>query len=176
MNAVLDQRPSRLPLTRACDALGLNRSTVYAHQQRTANDEPPRRSRKDSVQPRALSAQERAAVVETLHSEPYCDQPPAEVYQRLLEQDQYLCSVSTMHRILRSLNENGDRRQQRPAQHHAVPRLLASAPHDVWTWDITKLPLVRRGIYLSLYVVLVHIPAHREHPFWFNVNTYSGGT
>ena len=22
----------------------------------------------------------------------------------------------------------------------------------------------------------VRIPAHREHPFWFNVNTYSGGT
>jgi putative transposase len=59
-----------------------------------------------------------------------------------------------MHRLLRGLGENGDRRQQRPAQHHAVPRLLASAPHDVWTWDITKLPLVRRGIYLSLYVVL----------------------
>jgi putative transposase len=154
MNAVLAQRPASLPLTRACDALGLNRSTVYAHQMRTTNDAPPRRSRKHSVQPRALSAQERAAVVETLHSEPYCDQPPAEVYQRLLEQDQYLCSVSTMHRILRSLNESGDRRQQRPAQHHAVPRLLASAPHDVWTWDITKLPLVRRGIYLSLYVVL----------------------
>jgi putative transposase len=106
------------------------------------------------MQPRALSAQERAAVVETLHSEDYCDQPPAEVYQRLLEQDQHLCSVSTMHRILRGLGESGDRRHQRPAQHNAVPRLLASAPHDVWTWDITKLPLVRRGIYLSLYVVL----------------------
>jgi len=154
MNTVLAQRPARLPLTRACHALGLNRSTVYAHQKRAANDEPPRRSRKLSVQPRALSAQERAGVVKTLHSEPYCDQPPAEVYQRLLEQGQYLCSVSTMHRILRGLGENGDRRQQRPAQHHAVPRLLASAPHDVWTWDITKLPLVRRGIYLSLYVVL----------------------
>jgi len=154
MNTVLGQRPARLPLVRACHALGLNRSTVYAHQRRAANDESPRLSRIQSVQPRALSAQERAAVVKTLHSEPYCDQPPAEVYQRLLEQDQYLCSVSTMHRILRSLGENGERRQQRPAQHHAVPRLLASAPHDVWTWDITKLPLVRRGIYLSLYVVL----------------------
>ena len=32
--------------------------------------------------------------------------------------------------------------------------LLAEAPHDVWTWDITKLPLLRRGVYLSLYVVL----------------------
>jgi len=154
VNNVIIHRPERLPLTRACHALGLNRSTVYVHQKRAANDEPPRRSRKQSVQPRALSDQERAAVVETLHSEPYCDQPPAEVYQRLLEQDQYLCSVSTMHRILRGLGENGERRQQRPAQHHAVPRLLASAPHDVWTWDITKLPLVRRGIYLSLYVVL----------------------
>ena len=126
MNNVISHRPDTLPLTRACHVLGLNRSTVYAHQKRAANDEPPRRSRKQSTQPRALSAEERATVVETLHSEPYRDQPPAEVYQRLLEQDQYLCSVSSMHRI----------------------------PHDVWTWDITKLPLLRRGIYLSLYVVL----------------------
>ena len=59
-----------------------------------------------------------------------------------------------MHRLLRQHGENGERRAQRPAQHHAVPRLLAFAPNEVWSWDITKLPLVRRGIYLSLYVVL----------------------
>jgi putative transposase len=101
-----------------------------------------------------LSNRERQHVIETLHSEPYCDQPPAEVYQRLLEDDQYLCSVSTMHRLLRQQGENGDRRIQRPAQHNAIPRLLAFAPNEVWSWDITKLPLVRRGVYLSLYVVL----------------------
>ncbi len=70
-----------------------------------------------------------------------CDQAPAAVYQRLLEH-------------FRSNQEAGERRHQRPAQHHAIPRLLATAPHDVWTWDLTKLPLVRRGVYLSLYVVL----------------------
>jgi len=154
MNAVLVQCPEKLPLARACHALSLNRSTVYVRQKRAANEAPPRHSRTHSVQPRALSAQERATVIETLHSAPYRDQPPTEVYQRLLEQEQYLCSVSTMHRILRGLREHGDRRHQRPAQHHAVPRLLAKAPHDVWTWDITKLPLVRRGMYLSLSVVL----------------------
>ena len=138
MNAVLKQRPERLPLTQACAALGLNRSTVYAHRRQAANNEPPRRSRKQSLQPRALSAAERAKVIEVLHSEPHHDQPPAEVYQRLLEQQQYLCSVSTMHRILRRIGESGDRRNQRPAQHHAVPRLFAKAPNDVWTWDITK--------------------------------------
>jgi len=154
MKAVLVQCPETLPLARACHVLGLNRSTVYVRQKRADNENPPRHSRKHSVQPRALSAQERATVIEMLHSAPYRDQPPTEVYQRLLEQEQYLCSVSTMHRILRGLRENGERRHQRPAQHHAVPRLLAKAPHDVWTWDITKLPLVRRGMYLSLYVVL----------------------
>ena len=93
-------------------------------------------------------------MLETLHSEEYCDQPPAEVYQRLLESAQYLCSVSTMHRLLRRSGEIGERRAQRPAQHHVEPRLLARRPNEVWTWDITKLPLITRGVYLSLYVVL----------------------
>jgi len=154
VNVVLEQRPERLPLARACAVLGLNRSTVYRRRKRAVDTRPPRRSRKESVQPRALSSQEREHVIETLHRAPYCDQPPAEVYQRLLENNQYLCSVSTMHRLLRQHGENGERRAQRPAQHHAIPRLLALAPNEVWSWDITKLPLVRRGIYLSLYVVL----------------------
>ena len=136
MNAVLEHRPQRLPLARACFALGLNRGTIYARQHRPANDESvPRRSRKKSIQPRALSLKERTRIIEVLHSKPHSDQPPAEVYQRLLEQGQYLCSVSTMHRILRGLGESGDRRNQRPAQHHAIPGLLAQAPNEVWTWD-----------------------------------------
>ncbi|XOV89469.1 MAG: transposase [Pseudomonadota bacterium] len=154
MSTAIAERPDTLSMTRACQVLALNRSTVYARQRRAANDEPPKRSRQHAVQPRALSPQERTTVIDTLHSEAYCDQPPAEVYQSLLEQERYLCSVSTMHRLLRSVQESGDRRNQRPAQHHAIPRLLATAPNKVWSWDITKLPLVRRGIYLSLYVVL----------------------
>jgi len=155
MNAVMEHRPQRLPLVRACSALGLNRGTIYARQRQVTHDEPAaQRSRKKSIQPRALSSEERTKVIQVLHSKSYADQPPAEVYQRLLEQGQYLCSVSTMHRILRALGESGDRRNQRPAQHHAIPRLLAQAPNEVWTWDITKLPLIRRSVYLSLYVVL----------------------
>ena len=154
MNTVLSERTQRLSLRLSCHVLGLNRSTVYAHRRRSSESECVRSGRKTAVQPRALSAEERAEVIHTLHSEPYRDQPPREVYQRLLEKNKYLCSVSTMYRILRSLQETGDRRNQRPAQHHAVPRLLARAPNEVWTWDISKLPLERRGVYLSLYVVL----------------------
>ena len=154
MSLVLKQRPERLAFATACRALGLNRSTVYTRHKRGNDGQPAKRSRARSIQPRALSECERATVVETLLSDEHRDQPPAQVYHRLLEQQRYLCSISTMHRLLRSRKLNGERRNQRPAQHHAVPRLLATAPHEVWCWDITKLPLTRRGIYLSLYVVL----------------------
>lgn len=157
MNRVLEQRPDRLPLSVACEALSLNRSSVYARRKRANTgkaNKPCRRSRKTFVQPRALSELECADIIKTLHSEPYRDQPPAQVYHHLLENNQYLCSISTMHRLLRQRHENGERRLQRPAQHHAIPRLLAYSPNDVWSWDVTKLPLVRRGVYLSLYVVL----------------------
>lgn len=157
MNAVLHERPARLPLRQACAALGVNRSTVYARRRRALcpPGETERRSRQGSrQQPRGLGPAERQAVLDTLHSPSYCDQPPAAVYQSLLEQGRYLCSVSTMHRLLRASGESGERRGQRPAQHHAVPRLTARAPNEVWTWDITKLATVRRGAYLSLYVVM----------------------
>ena len=120
MNNAIEHRPERLLLTRACYAPGLNRSTVSAHKRRAAND-APQRCREQSVQSRAMSDQGRTTVLEILHSDAYCDQPPAKVYQRLLEQDQCLCLVRTMHRILRNQSENGERRQQRPVQHHAIP-------------------------------------------------------
>jgi len=154
VNTLIEQRPDRLPMSVACQALGLNRSSVYERRKRINHDTPSKRSRKTAVPPRALSVQEQAQIIETLRREPYQDQPPAEVYQRRLEDDQYLCSVSTMHRWLRKEDDNGERRPQRPAQHHAIPRLLAYSPNEVWTWDITQLPLIHRGIYLSLYVVL----------------------
>ena len=154
MKTALEQRPERVSLQRACQVLGLNRSTVYATKRRAAKPQPRRTSRKNSVQPRALSAEQRAEVLETLTSDEHQDKAPAQVYYDLLDQQRYLCSISTMHRILREQNLHGERRKQRPAQQHAVPRLKASKPNEVWTWDVTKYAMQQRGVYLNLYVVL----------------------
>jgi len=153
MMAVVTQKPERLSLSAACRSLGLNRSTVYQWQQ-MGPPKPAQRSRKASAQPRALSDAERRVVIGAMNTETFKDQPPAAVYHQLLQQGVYLASVSTMHRLLRAEKLHGERRNQRAPQHHAVPRLLAKAPNQVWTWDITKLPLVQRGVYLSLYVVM----------------------
>jgi len=152
VSLAIGERPDRLPLSVACRVLGLNRSSVYQRRKGLVGDKALR-CRKHSTQPRALSEKERASVRNTLHSDEYRNQPPLEVYARLLEKGEAPCSVSTMHRLLRESGENGERRNQRPAQHHAIPRLKACAPNQVWTWDISKLPLVVRGVYLSLYAV-----------------------
>ena len=157
MNVAESGLPPNVSERMACDVLAICRTT-FARARREHHfcgpPKPANRSRKASVQPRALNPEERQRVVETLTSETYGNQPPAEVYFSLMEQGQYLCSISTMHRLLRAENLQGERRQQRPPQSHAIPRLEASAPHDVWTWDITKLPTLKRGEYLSLYVVM----------------------
>lgn len=157
MSVVESGLPANLSERKACEVLAVCRNTFAKAKWEQTFCGPPKpanRSRKHSAQPRALSHGERQQVLETLTSETYCNQPPTEVYFSLMEQDKYLCSISTMHRVLRENQLQGERRQQRPPQSHAIPRLKASAPNEVWTWDIAKLPTRKRGEYLSLYVVM----------------------
>ena len=156
MMTVIEQRPPRLPLAVACEALGLNRSTVYAWYRKPSPrpQDPAARSRKDCPQPRAISAEERQTMLDTAYSDAYRDQPVYEIYHSLLQEGQYLGSVSSWHRLLREDASSGDRRPQRQPQSHAIPRLTATAPNQVWSWDISKIPTCQRGQYLNLYVVL----------------------
>ncbi len=156
MRLVLHERPPTISIRLACKVLGISKSSAYALQRKNRTHScavPPKRSRKDASQPRALSKEESEHVLTTLNRPEYQDMTPYAVFMTLLTLGTYLCSVSTMHRILRKAKQNGERRCQRPSQHHAIPRLWARFPNEVWTWDITKLRTVD-GIYLSLYVVL----------------------
>jgi putative transposase len=150
--SLLEGRAASIPLQRACDALGIHRSTVYARRRRVPALNGT--SRKEARQPRALTPAQREHVHQVLTSSQYRDQPPAQIYHSLLQRGYYFCSVSAMHRILRERSENGERRNQRSPQKHSIPRLEARSPNEVWTWDCSKLPTTTRGQYLTLYVVL----------------------
>lgn len=157
MNLLLaDQLPARVSERKACRALNLCRSSLHsahASYHFYGPVSPHRRKRKASQQP-TQSVEERVVVRDVLSSEAYRDQPPAQVYYSLLEQGTCLCSVSTMHRVMRKNGFNCERRQQRPASPQPIPLLKATAPLQVWSWDIAKLPTRKRGEYLSLYVIM----------------------
>jgi putative transposase len=131
MSTLIQSRDAVIPLKNACEALGLSRATWY--RQRCPKVPSTVASRRPS--PRRLSEMERARVLDVLHEPRFIDQPPPEVYAKLLGEGLYLCSIRTMHRLLADAGESGERRAVRPKTHHAVPRLSATAPNQVWSWD-----------------------------------------
>jgi putative transposase len=89
-----------------------------------------------------------------LDSARFVDQPPLQVYAQLLDEDTYLCSVSSMCRILGEHRQVRERR--RLARHPARvrPELVATAPGQVYSWDITKLAGPVKGKYFDAYVMI----------------------
>ena len=134
----------------ACSALGLPRATFYRHRNPSL-----RLVRERPRPPLALSAQERQEVIGVLHSPRFVDCSPRQVWATLLDDDQkYLCSPRTMYRILEAEDEVRERRNQRRHPAYQKPELVATAPNQVWTWDITKLKGPAKWTYFYLYVLL----------------------
>ena len=56
-----------------------------------------------------------------------------------IDEGVYLASVSTMYRLLREAGQVRERRAQAAHPARTKPELIADAPNEVWSWDITKL-------------------------------------
>ena len=89
-----------------------------------------------------------------LHEDRFINCAPREVYAALLDEGTYLCSVSTMYRILEQHDEVRERRDQLCHPSYKKPELLAETPRKVWSWDITKLKGPVKWSYFYLYVIL----------------------
>ncbi len=132
----------------ACDALCVVRSSFYRQQHPAPVAEPrPRPAR-------ALSAAERETVLTHLHEERFQDRSPAAVQATLLDEGVYPCSIRTMYRILAEQGETRERREQRTHPVYQKHELLAKAPNELWSWDITKLLGPAKWTYFYLYVIL----------------------
>jgi len=132
----------------ACQALGLARSQFYRNRQ-PKPAEPPK-----PVPARSLSEAEREQVRQLLNAPRFVDQAPREVYASLLDEGRYVCSVRSMYRILAEHDEVRERRDQLRHPSYTKPELLATAPNQVWSWDITRLLGPVKWSYFYLYVLL----------------------
>lgn len=136
----------------ACAVLSISPAGFYRAQARaTASAQAPE---KRPSPPRTLSGDEQQKVLDILHTTPYVDWAPQEVYAKLLDDGQYLCSIRTMYRLLKAHLEVRERRAQLRHPVYAKPELLATAPNQVWSWDITKLLGPAKWTYFYLYVIL----------------------
>lgn len=149
----------RIGVQAACVAFGVSPRT-WRHRRQAADgrlgDRPSRaKPPGELVLPDwRIDDDERARIRAVLCSEEFCDLAPAQIYATLLDRGVYLCSERTMYRILAEANLVGERRRGHARRSHAIPRLVATEPNQVWTWDISRLrgPAVR--VWFYLYVVV----------------------
>jgi putative transposase len=150
MTAVSSAR-DELSCVEACSALGLPRATYYRAQRRLLSPPPPRRACRP---PRALSDDEKREVLAITHEPRFVDLAVPQVHAQLLDEGRYPCSPRTMYRILAEQGEIRERRDQLRRPVYTKPELLATAPNQVWSWDITKLRGPVTWTYFYLYVLL----------------------
>lgn len=148
MSAVAQLLPA-LPVRHALAAFGASHATWYRRCKPRAAQCSQR-----GAPPLALSAPERQAILDVLNSARFADCTPYTAWARLLDEGVYLASVRTFYRILAAAGQVCERRNQLVHPPHAKPELLATAPNQVWSWDITRLKGSLKWQYFYLYVLI----------------------
>ena len=138
---------------RACEVISLSERTLQRWQRdQSRGDLRPVRVQ----QPKnALSAQERQAVLAVAHSEEFGHLCPSQIVPRLADQGKYIASESTFYRLLKAENQLQHRGAERPPIKRSKPRaLVATAPRQLFSWDITYLPTLVLGCFFYLYLFM----------------------
>jgi len=151
MMPALQQVRQLLPTTAACRLLGVSRASLHrsGHPRYGPKPAPPAREH-----PSALTGPEREQVLAVLDDDRFADKAPEQVWAVLLDDGRYLCSVSTMYRVLHSHSQIRERRAQAKHPARVIPELVATGPDQVFSWDITKLKGPVKGCYYDAYVIM----------------------
>jgi putative transposase len=137
---------------KACAVLGLSARAVArwsaaggGSDQRRGPGRPPSQK---------LSPEERRRVLETANSPAYRDLSPRQIVPRLADKGEYIASEATFYRVLREAGLLAHRARSRPGSSRKPNAHVASAPNQVWSWDITYLRSTIRGVFYYLYLVV----------------------
>ena len=139
----------------ACDRIGLSVRTLQRWRSAAGKIKQDGRSDRAWEPPNKLSPEERARVLSVANSTEFAHLPPSQIVPILADRGDYIASESMFYRVLREHRQLAHRQASRPKTARAKPKsLCASAPNQVYSWDITYLPTTVKGLFLYLYLFL----------------------
>jgi putative transposase len=140
----------------ACEAAGIDVRTLQrwkAQQGLVTADARPGARR--PLPSHALNLAERAEVLRVANEPRFADMPPARIVPMLADEGVYIASESTFARVLREHGQMSRRgRARAPATTRPPTTHIATAPRQVWCWDMTYLPATVTGRWFHLYLIL----------------------
>jgi len=140
----------------ACETAGIDARTLQrwkAEEGLTAGDGRPQAVR--PMPGHALSPEERAALLAAANEPRFASVPPARIVPMLADEGVYLGSESSMARVLKAAGQSARRgRAKAPKASRPPTTHIATAPGQVWCWDMTYLPTQVMGRWFYLYLIL----------------------
>jgi putative transposase len=140
----------------ACETAGIDVRTLQRWKAQDGLRTGDRRP--DAIRPvpaHALSAQEREKVLAVANEPRFADTPPARIVPALADEGTYIASESTFCRLLRAQGQSAHRGRARAPRISRPPSThIATAPRQVWCWDMTYLPAKVAGMWFYLYLIL----------------------
>jgi transposase InsO family protein len=153
---ITDARDAGARLKQVCDVAGIDVRTLQrwnAHDGLTKGDGRP--AAVHSTPSHALSVDERAKLLSVANEARFCAVPPARIIPMLADEGVYLASESTLARVLRAHGQTAHRgRAKAPRAKRPPTTHIATAPRQVWCWDMTYLPATVIGCWFHLYLIL----------------------
>jgi len=139
--------------SKACDIIGITPKT-YQRWCRPENTQDGRLQPKHSPANK-LTELECQRLINVANEAPYAALPPNKIVPKLADEGRYLASESTFYRVLKAHNQLHHRQKSKPTGQVKKPKALcATAPNQLYSWDISYLPTQVRGIFLYLYLVM----------------------
>lgn len=96
---------------------------------------------------------ETVQIVSWLSEERFADLSVQQVFWRVFDEGHYLASQRTWYRVAAQWRLSGDRRRQSSHPPRKIPQLVAAGPNQVWSWDITRIPIQVQRTSLHLYLI-----------------------
>ena len=140
---------------RACAVISLSERTLQRWKNDQAGDRCDRRPIRVQSPKNQLSLVERQRLLAVANSPEFGHLPPSQIVPRLADAGRYIASESTFYRVLNAEKMLAHRRAEKPRKPRSKPRALsATAPNQLFSWDITYLPTEIKGIYFYLYMFI----------------------
>ena len=153
---ILQAQRAGARLHHACEVAGIDVRTLQRWRAADGLERGDGRPLAERPRPaHALSDAERAQVLEVANAARFADMPPARIVPMLADEGTYIASESTFSRILRVHGQNAHRgRARAPTKSRPPSTHIATAPGQVWCWDMTYLPAEIAGRWYYLYLIL----------------------
>ena len=100
-----------------------------------------------------LSPAEKQEILRICNSKEYMNLPPSQIVPVLADKGTFIASESSFYRILHENDQQQHRGKSQACRRKKPKGFIATGPNQVWTWDITYLPSLIKGVFFYLYMI-----------------------